>query len=392
MTNFLIDKFVKNPNDLNSDRTRQSYGNLSSGVGFSINLILFSFKLIVGIISNSIAITADAINNLSDVFSIGIMVISFKLSAKPADEKHPYGHARIEYIFSSIITIIVIIVGVQLMRTSIRKIINPEPIVFDISSILVLVVAIFLKVWLARFYTKISNIIHSDLLQATAVDSKADSISTSIVLISLLVYNFFNLNVDAFVGLLGAIIIIKSGFEMITSTVDKILGQKVSPEIEKDIYEIINTSERVQGAHELTVYDYGPGHMFCSVDVEVDSNMDLLSAHNIIDSIEREIKDKLHIDATIHIDPVILDNDNNDPIQEIKKEISSIKNGWEVHDVRIEKGKEKTKVIFDLSIDYKESLTNKEIYKIVDDKLIQIDPSYMALITLRRGYQREILK
>ncbi|MDY6065267.1 MAG: cation diffusion facilitator family transporter [Finegoldia sp.] len=391
MIDFLIGKFVKNPQDINSDKTRKSYGNLSSGVGFVVNLLLFTFKLIVGLLSNSIAIIADAINNLSDVFSIGIMLISFKLSAKPADEKHPYGHARIEYLFSSVITIIVIIVGVELMITSVKKIINPEQITFDISSIIVLVVAIILKIWLSRFYTHISGIIHSDLLQATAVDSKADSISTSIVLISVLVYAFLDINVDAYVGLLGAIIIIKSGFEMIMSTIDKLLGQKVSKEVEDSIYKIIDDNKYVQGGHDLTVHDYGPGHMFCSVDVEIDSDMDLLTAHNVVDSIEREIKDKLYIDATIHMDP-ILKEDSKDPIQKIKLAVSSIDDDWEVHDIRIDQGKEKTKVIIDLSIGYDEEMTNEEIYDKVDKKLSEIDPSYMALITLRKGYQREILK
>ena len=220
MIDYLIQKFVRNHEDTQSFATRRSYGNLSSAVGLFINLFLFSTKLIIGLLTNSIAIMADAINNLSDCFSIVIMVLSFSMSTKPADEKHPYGHSRLEYIFSSLITILVIYIGIKLVVASFKKIIHPEVITFNVYSLVVLIIAIVAKFWLSKFYHKISKKIDSDLLMATSVDSRSDCISTSIVLISVVVFKLTSLNIDAYIGLLGGLIIIKNGYEMITDTVD----------------------------------------------------------------------------------------------------------------------------------------------------------------------------
>lgn len=390
MIDYLIHKFVKNHDDTQSLKTRREYGNLSSAVGLSINLFLFLTKLIIGLLTNSIAIMADAINNLSDCFSIILMVLSFSMSTKPADEKHPYGHSRLEYIFSSMITIVVIYIGVKLVVVSFKKIIHPEIITFNIYSILVLVVAIAAKFWLSKFYYKISKKIDSDLLMATSVDSRSDCISTSIVLISVVVFALTKLNVDAYIGLLGGIIIIKNGFEMITDTVDKILGTGASRKFEREILEFVEGYDGIYGAHDLRVHDYGPGHIFITVDVQVDSKKEFIKLHSLVDTIERDLIEKKGIYSTIHMDPLQIDNPKVDRLEKMVTDIiKNMNKDWILNDFRIADKKDTIEMIFDIRVDIKEKMRDEEIVDTVKTKIQSHDMRYYPIIAISRGYQRK---
>lgn len=389
MIDYLIQKFVRNHEDTQSFATRRSYGNLSSAVGLFINLFLFSTKLIIGLLTNSIAIMADAINNLSDCFSIVIMVLSFSMSTKPADEKHPYGHSRLEYIFSSLITILVIYIGVKLVVASFKKIIHPEIITFNIYSLIVLIVAIVAKFWLSKFYYKISKKIDSDLLMATSVDSKSDCISTSIVLISVVVFKLTHLNIDAYIGLLGGVIIIKNGYEMITDTVDKLLGTGASRKFEREITDFITSYDGIYGAHDLRVHDYGPGHIFITVDVEVNSSEEFIKLHSLADRIERDLIEQKGVYSTIHMDPLAVNNPEVQSLHEIvAKIIDDVNDEWILNDFRICPKKEGDEMIFDIKVDIDEKMEDKEIVDIVKGKILSQITDYKPIIAITRGYQR----
>ncbi len=389
MIDFLINKYVKDPDNTKSFKTRKSYGNLTSIVGLIINLFLFSVKLIIGLLTNSIAITADAINNLSDCFSIILMVLSFSMSTKPADEKHPYGHSRLEYIFSSLITIFVIYIGVKLVVESFKKIIHPEAITFNIYSVLILSIAIIAKFWLSKFYYRISKKIDSDLLMATSVDSKSDCISTSIVLISVIVFRLTKLNVDAYIGLLGGLIIIKNGFQTITDTVDKLMGTKASSKFERDIIDFITSYDGIYGAHDLMVHDYGPGHIFITVDVEVDSSKEFLKLHSLVDKIERDLIEEKSVYSTIHMDPLILDNENVEKLRNMVMEIVKSQNSeWKLNDFRSFDHKDYTEMFFDIEVGFNEEMKDEEIVEIIKTKIRSKDLRYRPIIAIARGYQR----
>lgn len=304
MIKLIIKKFIKNYNDVEDKDVRESYGVLSGILGILCNLFLFGLKLSIGMFLNSIAIISDAFNNLSDMGTSVIAIFGVKMSNSLPDEEHPFGHGRIEYISSLIVSFIIIMVGIELFKVSINKIINPEKVIFNLMLILILVLSILVKIWMFSYNNYIGNKINSGINKATAVDSLNDVVATFAVIISMFVQNIVNAPIDGFVGVLVSLLIIYTGFNISKDTVNVLLGQSPSEETVEKICSFIDYNENILGIHDLRIHDYGPGRSIASVHVDILDSLELVYAHSIVDKIEKNIMNEMGIDIVIHIDPV----------------------------------------------------------------------------------------
>lgn len=387
MIDLLIKLFVKNSNDTKNPTVREAYGLLGSIVGVLCNLILFASKLAIGTIFNSISITADAINNLSDAGSSIITWIGFKLSSKPADEDHPFGHARVEYISGLVVSFLILMLGVELIKSSVDKILHPEPLSFSLIMIIVLILSIFAKLWLSLFNRKLGAKIDSTTLKATATDSMNDVIATSVVLISILISYFTHLQVDGYMGFLVALFIIYSGINLIKETISPLLGEAPTTELVSSIEEKIRSYKNVLGFHDLVVHNYGPGRCFASVHVEVDANEDILKSHDLIDNIEREFSEMLGINLVIHLDPIITDDVVSSTLQALVSEtVASIHPALSIHDFRAVQGTTHTNLIFDVTVPPSVNLSTKELAYQIDSLISSQNASYYSIITIDKSY------
>ncbi len=393
MIDFLISKFVRNPEKVNNIDTRNSYGNLASGVGICINLLLFSIKLIAGLLTKSVAIIADAVNNLSDAGSSLIMIVSFKLSSRPADKEHPFGHARMEYLFSTLVGVVIIFVGAQLVLESIFKIRNAEEVFFTMRTAGILLVSIVLKLWLYFFYTKISRKIDSDIVKATATDSIADVVSTSVVLISLVVSPLIGINLDGYMGIIVGILIIKAGWDILSDMISKLVGEEISEEYEGKVKEFILGCEGIHGIHDLIVHDYGPGHVFATVHAEIDAKEDIMKSHELCDRIENEIIEELGIQLTIHMDPLILDDPKiNAALEKIEGIVKEVDERLSIHDFRMVESYNRTNVIFDVEMSPEMKTDPEEIVEEINNRIIVANPRYYTFITVDKHHYHEVFE
>ncbi|MBQ8768200.1 MAG: cation transporter, partial [Oscillospiraceae bacterium] len=308
MTKLLLKLFIKHPEGTGDPKTRSAIGKLSGVVGIIANLLLFAGKLVAGLLSGSVSITADAMNNLSDASSSIVTFVGFKLAEKPADEDHPYGHARFEYLSGLAVAALIIVIGFELAKTSVQKIFNPAAVAFSGVTVAVLLGSIAMKLWLAIFNGTLSKKIHSGTLAATAADSRNDCVTTAAVLLAGTVEYFTSWQVDGFMGLAVALFILWSGAKLAKETVDPLLGEAASPELQALIVDYISANPKVLGYHDLMVHDYGPGQRFASLHVEMDQKEDPLLCHEIIDDIERECLQSHNIHLVIHYDPVVTDD------------------------------------------------------------------------------------
>ena len=387
MNNFIIKHFIKDYENVKDKKVRDSYGKCAGIVGILTNLILCGFKVLVGIFTASIAIIADGINNLADASSSIITLIGFKMAQRPEDEDHPFGHARIEYLTGLFISVIIIVVGVLLLKSSVIKIFDPEVLEFTTTSIVILVVAIMGKMWQASFYRTLGKRIDSVALLATATDSRNDVISTTVVLIGVIITKATGLCLDGYLGSLVALFIIYSGIELIKETSSPLLGEAPSDELVKDICEIVLAHEEVIGVHDLMVHNYGPGNIFASIHVEVDASIDIMVSHDLIDNIESEIAEKLRIEFVIHMDPVKV----NDPILlEIATIVATCVNQIEglrgFHDLRAVPGPSHTNVIFDIVMTSDCQMTENQIVKHIDTCVKEINPTFFVVINFDKAY------
>lgn len=386
MNDLLIKAFMKGGRDPKDPKAREAYGRLASWVGIAANALLCALKIGTGIIFGSISILADGINNLSDASASLMTLIGFKLAGKKPDKDHPYGHGRTEYLTGLAVSIMIVVIGVSLLRTSVSKTLHPEPMEFSAVSAAVLVLAIAVKIWLASFGKRIGEIIDSDTLKASAADARNDVISTSAVLICLLIFRFTGFDLDGPVGILVALFIIWSGVQLVMETVSPILGKAPDPELVKEMTEEIEGHEGVLGIHDMIIHDYGPGRMFASVHVEVDSAADLMSSHDMMDIIERDVYDKMGILLTVHMDPLALDDVTalaKERIEAVCKGLDYIKS---FHDVRTVAGPTHTNVIFDVVVDHECSLSPAEVRDVITAGLKAFDPGYETVITIDRAY------
>lgn len=370
MTNLLLRFFVKDYTDSQNSRVRSAIGTLSGAVGIFCNLLLFLGKLLVGTLAGSLSITADAINNLSDASGSIVTLIGFRIADKPADRNHPYGHARAEYLSGLGVAVLILVIGLELAKSSVQKILHPSPIEFTVLAAVVLAVSILVKLWMCLFNRNLARRIDSDALLTTAADSRNDCVTTSAVLLAALAEHFFHVPVDGWIGLGVALFILYSGWGMAKDTISTLLGEGADPELRVKILDYVKEQPLVLGYHDLMVHDYGPGSRFASLHVEMDHRLDPLLCHKVIDDIERECLRSHNIHLVIHYDPVIV----NDPVRDaLKEQVGALLQEQDsrlcFHDFRMSQGKKHMNLIFDVPLP--EDLRGKEglIRMAVEDTL-----------------------
>lgn len=382
MSGLLLRLFVKDYRNTEDPKVRGAYGKLAGVVGIVCNLLLFAGKLIAGLLSGSVAITADAVNNLSDASSSLVTLLGFKLAERPADEEHPYGHARLEYLSGLAVAALILVIGVELGKSSIEKIINPETVLFSWLTLAILIGSILIKLWMALFCYKLGKKIDSATLTATAMDSRNDVISTSAVLLGCLVGHFFGLQIDGYIGTLVALFIIWSGCGIAKETISPLLGKQADAELVKSISDLIMSHEKILGIHDLMVHDYGPGQCFASVHAEMDSRENPLDCHDIIDDIERDALRELRVHLVIHYDPIVTDDEELNQMRAlVSAELKQIDPQLTMHDFRMVRGPGHTNLIFDLVIPYSMENRKKELKERIDERVQFEDKRYYTVIT-----------
>ena len=376
MTNLLLKLFVP------GEMSRPAVGRLSGIVGIVCNLLLFVLKLTVGAISGSVSISADAMNNLSDASSSIVTLLGFKLSEKPADEDHPYGHARFEYLSGLAVAALIVVIGFELLRTSVGKILAPTPTEFSLPAAVVLVGSILLKLWLSLFNTKLGKRIDSKALLATAADSRNDCISTSAVLIAAVVEHLTTWRIDGWMGVLVAVFILYSGCAMAKDTISPLLGESASPELRQLIIDTVCAEPKVLGYHDLLVHDYGPGQRFASLHVEMDYRDDPLVCHGLIDNLERNCMEQHNVHLVIHYDPVIVGDLELDAMRtRVTVILHTIDKRLNTHDFRMVKTGTHTNLIFDLEVPFDLMGQKSAIKQQLDSKLNTGETVYYTVIT-----------
>ena len=390
LSKFLVNTFIKDNNNTKEKKVRNKFGVLGGAVGIVVNLILVAIKVSVGLITGSIAITADGFNNLSDAASSIITIAGFKLSNMPADKEHPFGHGRIEYISSLIVSFLVILVGLEFVKSSAIRIFNPSKVDFEIIPFILLIVSILLKLWLAGFNRYIGNKIDSKALKAAAVDSLGDVFASTCVSISFLASKFTNFPIDGYVGVVVALIIVYSGVSLVKETLNPLLGEAPDPELVKELESLILSYPHISGIHDLIIHNYGPGRCMASVHAEIPSDMDIMEIHNIIDKAEREISQKLELYLVIHMDPICLSDDEiKVAYTEVSKIIKYNPLIKSMHDFRIVgEGNEKN-LIFDVVVDsenLKKIMDEQALKNDIIDAIKELHPEYNCIITIDHDY------
>lgn len=383
MTNLLVRLFIGSGGDTEDPEIRGKYGTLAGIVGILCNVLLFAGKLVIGTISGSVSIRADAVNNLSDASSNIVTLVAFRLARKPEDAEHPYGHARIEYLSGLAVAAMILLIGVELAKESIGKILHPEPVAFSWALVTVLVMSILIKLWMAVFNSSLGKKIKSTSLAATAADSQNDVITTGAVLLAAIVAKLTGLELDGYVGLLVAAFILWSGIGIAKDTISPLLGAPADPELTHLVkYEIQNYDPRILGVHDLMVHDYGPGQTFASIHVEVDRNEDVLEIHEMIDEAERMMLERHRIHLTIHYDPVVTDDAQLQMIrQRVMEILAEINPSLTIHDFRMVEGNEHTNLIFDVVVPDQLRGREKEIQQTLEQKLQTPEKRYHTVIT-----------
>ncbi|EYE89381.1 cation diffusion facilitator family transporter [Fervidicella metallireducens AeB] len=383
-TNWLINKLIPK----SKKNSREAYGLLGGIVGIVVNIILFVVKFFIGTITNSVAITADAFNNLSDMGSAVVTIIGFKIADKPADKEHPFGHGRGEYIAGLVVSFAVLLVGFQFLKESYDRIKNPSPLVFDYISFIVLIISVFTKVWLGMFNKVLSRKISSGTLNATSFDSFSDVIITSTVALSLVASKYTTFPIDGYSGIIVSLFILFAGYNLVKDTISPLLGEAPDPELVKSIISEVLSYKPIMGTHDLIVHSYGAGKHIATIHAEIPSDVPIMAAHEIIDKAENEISKKLGIHLVIHMDPVNLNdveiNETKEKIDEILSKIPSIKS---YHDFRIIGENKHKNIVFDAVVDnsfnvgYAEEITEQ-----VNEKIKEIYPQYNVIINFDKDY------
>lgn len=389
MTDFLVNKFVKDSTNIESTEVRTRYGMLASVVGIFCNVLLFSVKLAIGLILSSLAVTADAFNNLSDAASSIISFIGVKMAGKPADAEHPFGHGRIEYIAALIVSFLVIEVGFTFFKSSISKIMHPEEITFDLVPFVILILSILVKLWMAFFNNKLGKRIDSKVMLATAADSLGDVITTSATVISIIICHFTSINVDAIAGLIVSGIVIWSGVSIAKDTLEPLIGQRVPAELYQKITDMVESYDGIVGTHDLIVHNYGPNRSMATIHAEVPNDVSIEVSHEIIDKIERNVKKDLNILLVIHMDPVEM---RDEEVLELRDKTSRIVHALDpelhFHDFRVLKENEQKNLVFDLVVpdSYTEKDANRVMHQLIA-LLHEMEEDVDCIITLDRSFE-----
>lgn len=387
MLTLLSKIFIKDKDNVSSPAVRAAYGSLCGVLGIILNIILFCFKFFAGYISGAISVSADAFNNLTDAGSSVITLIGFRMSEQKPDKNHPFGHGRIEYVSGLLVSLVIILVGFELAKTSFAKILAPEAIAFSWLSVIILAVSVLIKAYMAFYNSQIGKRIDSAAMIATATDSLSDCIATSTVLVCLIISRVAGINIDAYCGLAVSAFIMFSGIRSAKDTISPLLGEPPSKELIDKISEIVYSYEGVVGIHDLIVHDYGPGRMMISLHAEVSDKADMLQTHDMIDNIEKQLRETLSCDAVIHMDPIATNDETvNVTRDKVAGLIKCIDHRLSIHDFRMVKGPTHTNVIFDVVIPFDLGKTDQELRDNVETIIKSIDPSYFSVINIDKDF------
>lgn len=388
MIKLLTRLFVKNSDDIKNPEVRSAYGNMSGIVGIFLNLCLFAAKLTAGIVSASISVIADAFNNLSDAGSSVVTFLGFKLASRPADKEHPFGHGRYEYVAGLGISVVILLVGIELLKSSIGKIISPDTSTeITLVSACILIASVVVKLWMYFFNKILSKKINSSALKATSLDSLTDCVATTIVLVGLVISNLTGLMIDGYLGAAVAIFILFTGVSTFRESLSPLLGNPPDAEFVRDIKDTVMQDDMIVGIHDLIVHDYGPGRCIISLHAEIPSNEDILKAHDSIDLIEKTLERKFNCMATIHMDPIATDDEYTLNLKDrVCRELCGDNSGFSIHDFRVVKGDTHTNVIFDLVVPHGFKQSNDEIRKTAKEKIQTIDPKLIPVMHIEKSF------
>ena len=383
----LVRLFIKDCDNVTDPAVRERYGILSGAVGIVLNLLLSAGKLFAGLMTGSISITADAFNNLSDAGSSVVTLVGFKLAGQKADDGHPFGHGRMEYLAGLLVSLMILLVGVELGRSSIGKILRPEAVDFSLVSPGTLGAPLLVKRWVGQSTRGLGRKIGSAARAPTPADSLSDAVATAAVLAGTLVNRFAHVNIDGWVGLAVAVFILRSGWGAAKDTINPLLGESPDPELVKQLRDLVLSHPQVVGMHDLIIHDYGPGRRLCSFHAEVPQDADILDAHDAIDHIEREIKEKFGIETTVHMDPIATADEK---VNQLRRQVADLARVVEpemtIHDFRVVRGPTHTNVIFDAVVPHKCRLTDEEVLQRLRRAVSTLDPAYQAVIQIDRAY------
>lgn len=385
MTDLILRIFVRDHKNTEDPAVRDKCGRVAGAVGIVTNFLLFLMKIIVGTVFHSVSVTADAVNNLTDSGSSVVTLIGFKMASKPADEKHPFGHARIEYLSGVIVSFIVIFLGLQLGMSSIEKIITPEENALTPVALVVLVISILAKLWQCLFYRKVGRMIKSESVEATSKDSRNDVIATSVVLLGAVITMLTGVNLDGYMGAAVALFIVFSGVQLTISTADPLLGQAPEGELVQTITEKMLSYPGIIGMHDLAVHNYGVGRCFASAHCEVDAKNDILVSHDLIDNIERDFSRDLGIHMVIHLDPVIVGDARTDALHcKVQSLVTALYPTVTIHDFRVIWGVTHSNIVFDAAVPFAVKDSDAVITQKLEAEIQKLDPNYRTVVTIDR--------
>ena len=381
MTELLLRLFIKDREHTDDPDTRADIGKLAGVTGIVCNLLLFAGKLIMGLLTGALSVVADAVNNLTDASSSVVTLLGFRMAQQPADEDHPFGHARYEYLSGLAVSALILVIGFELATGSVKKILNPEAVEFSIVTVIVLVGSIAMKLWMSLFFSKLGKTIHSTALTATAADSRNDCISTGAVLAGLLIGHFLNINVDGWFGLGVALFILWSGIQNAKETISPLLGERAEKELIEKLTALVMSHDKILGIHDLLIHDYGPGQRYATLHAELSAEEDTLECHELIDDIECDALEELNIHLVIHYDPVVLNDPEWNAVSAmLRKIVTDIDPAFSIHDFRMVRGSDRTTLIFDVVIPFDRMKNRKEIKKQIRQALAETGENYVSVI------------
>lgn len=385
--NLLLKLFVKDYKHVTDPVVRQRYGSLAGGVGIALNVLLFIGKFIVGTLAASVSITADAVNNLSDAGSSVISLIGFKVAGKPADEAHPFGHARYEYIASLAVAFVILLLGIELIKNSFDRILHPQMPVFSWVAVCVLAASMAVKYWMYRFNRSMGKRIDSVVMHATAADSLSDVLATAAVVVSTILSPLIGFSLDGYMGIAVALFIMYSAVGILRETMNKLLGEAPTKEMQQMLERHLRRHEGVLSIHDLVVHSYGPGRNFATVHVEVDAKEDILTSHDMIDNIEREVLVDHGINLVIHLDPVVTDDEHVNQLRaQTETLVRDVYDELSMHDFRVVMGQTHSNLIFDVEVPHNCPVSDHDLTRAIIKRVKEIDPTYVAVVTLDRTY------
>lgn len=387
MTNVLVRLFIRDRENIHDAKVRARYGALSSGVGIVCNLVLFALKFILGVFSGSIAVTADAFNNLSDVGSSVVTFLGFKMASKPADKEHPYGHGRMEYLSGLIIAVFILLVGFEFVKSSVEKILHPEPLVFSWVIVVGLVASILVKLWMSRFNRQLGKKLASAAMQATAADSISDVLATSVTLIAVIAARFTDLPIDGYMGLVVSILVLFAGYNVAKDTISPLLGRAPDPELIARIKSMALSFDGVLGVHDIIVHDYGPGRIFASLHAEVPITMDILENHALIDHIEGALSSALGIEVVIHMDPLDTECTLTGELRTMVGDVvHALNENYGIHDFRVILSGQYQNLVFDVTVPIEDKASDAEIIRLITEKIHQKGAQYQPKVVVDRVF------